>query len=278
MRNPPVQPGVPGVASALGRHPGPAGCRKAALRIQCVTVLALAAAVVSLRRSAGWIAVAGWAAVALTTAALTVEELAEFKRTPSATRMPGAPVAGPGESAGRGVCAGDASARVRAGGLRAADSESRWVFALARGHRAWMPRGERWRWSLEETGVQRNPAIGLAAQRGVRRRIPCSAVAGAARFLDRLRRGRAAALRSHSSSAPLVEAQAPYTDVGTFGLSLHRQEAVVQEIRMPATPVQSFRRFNCGRSGRAGTARVRETPGPKGRRSSCWRLPALERH
>ena len=61
--------------------------------------------------------------------------------------------------------------------------------------------------------------------------------------------------------APLVEALAPYTRADTFGLSLHRQEAVVQELRMPATPVQSLRLLlaNCDPGGRSGTVAVRVT-------------------
>ena len=62
--------------------------------------------------------------------------------------------------------------------------------------------------------------------------------------------------------APLVEALAPYTRAGAFGLSLHRQEAMVQEFRMPATPVQSLRLLpaNCEPGGRSGTVAVRVTP------------------
>ena len=45
-----------------------------------VTLLALAAAIGSRRRSAGWMTGAGWAAVALTTAALTYFELSVSKR------------------------------------------------------------------------------------------------------------------------------------------------------------------------------------------------------
>lgn len=51
-----------------------------ALTLASVTLLLIAAAVASRRRSAGWIAVGGWAALAATTAALAFEELAEFKR------------------------------------------------------------------------------------------------------------------------------------------------------------------------------------------------------
>ena len=63
--------------------------------------------------------------------------------------------------------------------------------------------------------------------------------------------------------APLVEALAPYeTRAGAFGLSLHRQEAVVQEFRMPATPVQNLRLLlsNCELDARWGTVALRVTP------------------
>ncbi len=62
--------------------------------------------------------------------------------------------------------------------------------------------------------------------------------------------------------APLVETLAPHTRAGTFGVTLQRQESVVQEFRMPATPVQSLRLLlsNCDPSGRAAMAAVRVTP------------------
>ena len=62
--------------------------------------------------------------------------------------------------------------------------------------------------------------------------------------------------------APLVEALAPYTRAGAFGLSLHGQEAVVQEFRMPATPLQSVGLLlsNCESGGRSGTIAVRVAP------------------
>ena len=62
--------------------------------------------------------------------------------------------------------------------------------------------------------------------------------------------------------APLVEALAPYPRVDAFELRLQRREAVVQEILMPAAPVQSLRLFlaNCAPGGRAGTVAVHVTP------------------
>ena len=50
-----------------------------AATLASVSLLVVATAVASYRRSAGWMAVGGWVAIALTTAALTFEELAEFK-------------------------------------------------------------------------------------------------------------------------------------------------------------------------------------------------------
>ena len=52
-----------------------------AATLATMTLLALAAVVVNRHRSAGWIAVGGWAALATLAAALTLEELVEFKRS-----------------------------------------------------------------------------------------------------------------------------------------------------------------------------------------------------
>ena len=253
-----------------------------AATLACVTVLALAAAVVSLRRSAGWIAVAGWAAVALTTAALTVEELAEFKRTlfghADRLELPWPVLVSP-------LVVAFVLAMwvvVRKGlGARAACAPltlgiACWVFALVQeAIEQWMPtRGAvAMEQVLEETlEFSGTLLIGLSAAIALREGRPPPYPLFGGRWRGSLFGSIAATAVLGGLAvtflfrAPLVEAQAPYTDVGTFGLSLHRQEAVVQEIRMPATPVQSFRLqlFNCGRSGRAGTIAVRvsnlETP------------------
>ncbi|MYD95237.1 MAG: hypothetical protein F4Y02_16475 [Chloroflexi bacterium] len=61
--------------------------------------------------------------------------------------------------------------------------------------------------------------------------------------------------------APLVEGLAPYTRAGAFAVSLRQQEALVQEFRMPATPVHSvwLPLANCDLSGDSGTVAVRFT-------------------
>ena len=55
---------------------------------------------------------------------------------------------------------------------------------------------------------------------------------------------------------------APYTRAGAFNVVLSRHEAVVQEVRMPATPVHRLRLLlsNCQSSGEAGTIAVRVAP------------------
>ena len=61
--------------------------------------------------------------------------------------------------------------------------------------------------------------------------------------------------------APLIDARAPGTWANTFVISLDDQEAVTQEIRMPAAPVRflDLRLSNCARSGPSATAAVRVT-------------------
>ena len=61
--------------------------------------------------------------------------------------------------------------------------------------------------------------------------------------------------------APLIDARAPGTWANTFVISLDDQEAITQEIRMPAAPVRflDLRLSNCARSGPSATAAVRVT-------------------
>ena len=61
--------------------------------------------------------------------------------------------------------------------------------------------------------------------------------------------------------APLIDARAPGTWANTFVITLDDQEAITQEIRMPAAPVRflDLRLSNCARSGPSATAAVRVT-------------------
>ncbi|MCY3914075.1 MAG: hypothetical protein OXG43_12655 [Chloroflexi bacterium] len=250
--------------------------------LACVTALALAAAAVSFRRSAGWIAVAGWAALTLTAAALTFEELAEFKdRGPISlfdqagrTGLPWPVLVSP-------LVAVFVLAMwffVRKGlSVRAARAPltlgiACWVFVLVQeAIGRWMPTGGAVAlgYVLEETaefsgtlliglsavGVLRNgrpppyPLFGGRWRRSLVGSIAALAILGslALAFLFR---------------APLIEAPAPYTRSGAFEVTLGRQEALVQEFRMPATPVQSLELllFNCEWDGHGGAITVRVAP------------------
>ena len=253
-----------------------------AITLACVALLALAAGLVSRRRSAGWIAVGGWAALALTTAALTFEELAEFKeRGPVSLFEQAGRVGLPWPVLVSPLVVAFVLAMwlfLRKGlGARAARAPltlgiACWVFALVQeAIGRWMPTGGAVTlgYVLEETlEFSGTLLIGLSAAIALREgRPPPHALFG-----GRWRRslvGSIAALAVLGGlavvllfRAPLVEALAPYTRAGAFGLVLHRQEAVVQEFRMPATPVQSVGLLlsNCQPTGRSGTIAVRVTP------------------
>lgn len=250
--------------------------------LACVSALALAAAAVSFRRSAGWIAAGGWAALTLTAAALAFEELAEFKdRGPISlfdqagrTGLPWPVLVSPLVAVfvlamwlfvHKGLGARAARAPLTLG-------IACWVFALVQeAIGRWMPTGGAVTlgYVLEETaefsgtlliglsavGVLRDgrpppyPLFGGCWHRSLAASIAALAILGslALAFLFR---------------APLIEALAPYTRSGAFEVSLSRQEALVQEFRMPATPVQSLGLllFNCEWAGHGGAVTVRVTP------------------
>ena len=294
-RYPPVQPGVPGAAAAVGRRPGPAECRQR--RNDCELGVRRnlgqrdAARArrgrrqpppLSRRRSAGWIAVGGWAALALTTAALTFDELVEFKRW--------GPISLVGHAERLGL-----TWPVLASPLVLAFALTMWIFVrkvlAARPARAPLMLGlacwvfalvhealDPWVFAgralaiayvLEETlEFSGTLLIGLSAAIALRNGRPPPYPL----FGGRWRRSLVGSIAAVAVlgglavlflfRAPLVEALAPYTRAGAFGLSLHRQEAMVQEFRMPATPVQSLRLLpaNCEPGGRSGTVAVRVTP------------------
>lgn len=250
--------------------------------LACVTALALAAAAVSFRRSAGWIAVGGWAALTLTAAALTFEELAEFKdRGPISlfdqagrTGLPWPVLVSPLVAVfvlamwlfvRKGLSARAARAPLTLG-------IACWVFALVQeAIGRWMPTGGAVTlgYVLEETAeFSGTLLIGLSAVGVLRHGRPPPYPLFGGRWRRSLV-GSIAALAILGSlalaflfRAPLIEALAPYTRSGAFEVTLGRQEAVVQGFRMPATPVQSLGLllFNCERAGHGGAATVRVTP------------------
>lgn len=246
-----------------------------------VTLLALAAAFVNQRRSANWFAVGGWAAIAITTAAVTVEELAEFKRW--------GPISVVGHAERLGL-----PWPVLVSPLVAAFVLFVWVFVfkeLAR-HPARTPltlgiacwvfalvhetidpwlfagRARALAYVLEETlEFSGTLLIGLSAATALQLgRLSSFRLLG-----DRWRRSLIASAIGvfvlgglavvFLFRAPLVEGLAPYTRAGAFEVSLRQQEALVQEFRMPATPVHSvrLRLANCAPGGPSGTVAVRIT-------------------
>ena len=259
-----------------------------AATLASVTLLLIAAAVGSRRRSAGWIAVGGWAALAVTTAALAFEELAEFKK--------GGPFSVVDHAWSLGVTWPVLVSPLVIAfllamyifirkGLDGASCSAPlilgigcWVFALF--HEVvdpWLFYG-RARWIgyvLEETleysgtlliGFSAAIALGGGCPRahpvfGGRWRWPLVGSVAAVVMLGGI-------AFVFLFRAPLVEALAPNTRAGAFGVSLQHQEALVQELRMPATPVQSIRLLpmNCGTESGPGTVAVRVTdPGMSNR-------------
>ncbi|MCY3782815.1 MAG: hypothetical protein OXG79_03405 [Chloroflexi bacterium] len=250
--------------------------------LACVTALALAAAAVSYRRSAGWIAVGGWAALTVTSAALTFEELAEFKdRGPISlfdqagrTGLPWPVLVSPLVAVfvlamwlfvRKGMSARAARAPLTLG-------IACWVFALVQeAIGRWMPTGGAVTlgYVLEETAeFSGTLLIGLSAVGVLRHGRPPPYPLFGGRWRRSLV-GSIAALAILGSlalaflfRAPLIEALAPYTRSGAFEVNLSRQEALVQGFRMPATPVQSLGLllFNCEWEGHGGAVTVRVTP------------------
>ena len=252
-----------------------------AATLASVSLLVVATAVASYRRSAGWMAVGGWVAIALTTAALTFEELAEFKTDGPVSvvghaerlGLPWPVLASPLIGAfvlvmwvfvRRGLGTQEARAPLTLG-------ITCWVLALV--HEALDPwvfygRARAIGYVLEETlEYSGTLLIGLSAALALQvgrpltfrllvRRTSRSLIWSIATVS--LLGGLAVALLFRP---PLVEALAPYTRAQAFEVSLQRQEALVQVIRMPATPVHSIRLrlANCDPGGPSGTVAVRLT-------------------
>ncbi len=252
-----------------------------AATLASVTLLVAATAVSTHRRSAGWMAVGGWAVMALTTAALAFEELAEFKKD--------GPISVVGHSERLGL-----PWPVLASPLVVAFVLAMWVFirkgldsresrrpltlgiacwVLALLHEAIDPwvfygRARAVEFVLEETlEFSGTLLIGVTAAIVLRGGLPPPynlfgshgrrSIVGSVGALVLLG-GLAIAFLFRP---PLVEALAPYTRAGAFGVSLQQHEALVQEVRMPATPVHSvrLRLANCGLTGPSGTVAVRFT-------------------
>lgn len=250
-----------------------------AVTLAGVTLLGLAAAVANRHGSHGRLAVGGWVAMALTTAALTIEELAEFKRwgpisvVEHAERL-GLPwpllvspvvvlfVLTMCVFIGKALGAHPARTPLILG-------IACWVFALA--HETIDPwlfagRARAIAYVLEETlEFSGTLLIGLGAA--------MSLATGRALVLPPFHRSWRTSLTASVAIVvtlgafalvflfrpPLVEAQAPYTRAGVFGVSLRHQEALVQELRMPATPVHSIRLLlsNCVLGSPPGTIALR---------------------
>ncbi len=253
-----------------------------AATLAAVTLLALAAALVNYRRSGGWIAVGGWVAIAATTAGLTFEELVEFKRlgpisiVGHAERLdlPWPLLVSPlvvvyvlamSIFVQRGLGA-------RKGRPLLILGIACWVFALV--HEAMDPwvfagRAIAIEYVLEETlEYSGTLLVGLSAVSMLQpERTPTYCVFG--RRWRLVLAGSVAAVITLGGlavlflfRAPLVEALAPYSRAGAFDIALRQQEAVVQELRMPATPLHSLRLrlANCDLRGQAATVGVRLTP------------------
>ena len=246
-----------------------------------VTLLSLVTLLVERRRSAGWIAVGGWGTLAVTTAALTFAELIASKRVGPisvdayADRL-GLPwpvlvsplvvafVLAMWLFARKGLVTGAARAPLILG-------VACWVFALA--HDAldallFAGRASAIAFVLEETlEFSGTLLIGLSAAIALRDGCPRSHPLFGGRWRRTLVGSIAAVIVPGGLAfvflfrAPLVEALAPYTRAGAFGVSLQLKEALVQEVRMPATPVQSIRLLlaNCEPGGGSGTIAVRVT-------------------
>ena len=252
-----------------------------AATLASVTLLALAAAVVSRRRSAGWMTVGGWVALALTTAVLTYVELLANKRGPLSVvsyadrlGLPWTVLVSPLAVTfvlamwllvRRGFVTRTARAPLTLG-------VACWVFALVHDSLdagLFAGRASAVAYVLEET-LEYSGAllIGLSAVIALRRGRPPPYPLFGGRWRRSLVGSLAAVVVLGGLAAvflfraPLVEAPAPYMRAGAFGVTLAHQEAVVQEFRMPATPVQRLGLLlsNCQSSGPAGTIAVRVTP------------------
>ena len=253
-----------------------------AATLASVSLLALAAAVVNRRRSAGWIAVGGWVALAMVAAALTVEELVEFKRDGPVSVVDQAERLGlPWPVLTSPLVVAFALAIwvfVRRGlSVRAARGPltlgiACWVFALVQeaiDPSLFYGRARAIGYVLEETlEFSGTLLIGLSAAMALREGRPPPYSLFGNRWRQTLV-GSVAALAilgglalAFLFRAPLIEALAPYTRSGAFEVTLSRQEALVQEFRMPATPVQSLGLLllNCEPGGHGGAIAVRVTP------------------
>ena len=246
-----------------------------------VALLAFGNVVVSRRRRSGWITVSGWTVLTATTAVVALEEVVEFKRVglvPTVDAL-GYPSLWPllvsplivaflltiGVFVHKGLPSTSSGREVRALlllGLAA------WVFSLM--HETIEPylfagRARALEYVLEETlEFSGTLLIGLSAALSLREAATANYVSG--------RQWRASLFGSMAVVAvfgilvgifafrvPLVDARASTTRVDTFGLRLRNQEAVVQELLMPATPVQSLTLLlaNCDPGGRSGIVGVR---------------------
>lgn len=253
-----------------------------AATLASVALLALAAAVVSRRRSAGWPTVAGWAVLALTTATVTYIELLVSKRGgpiwvftyADRLGLPWPVLASPlvvifvlamWILVRRGLVTRAARAPLALG-------IACWVFALvndALEAGLLAGRASALAHVLEET-LEYSGAllIGLSAVVVLRHGRPPPYPIFGSRWRRALVGSFAALVVLGGLAviflfrAPLVEALAPYTRAGAFDVTLSRHEAVVQEVRMPATPVHRLRLLlsNCQSSGHAGTIAVRAAP------------------
>ena len=250
-----------------------------ATTLAIAAVLALAAAAVSRRRATEWITTGGWIVLAVTLAALAFEEIAEFKRSPGSVvelserlGYPWPVLVSPLVI----VFVLAVSVFVRKMSIRAVGTPliigiACWILALW--HETSDPflfagRARALGYVLEETlEFSGTLLIGLSAAVTLR-----GGAAAVERAFGSRRRG--LLIGSIASVAmlgglaiifvfrvPVVEALAPYTRVGAFALSLHDQEAVVQELRMPGTPIQSLRLSlgNCNSNDRLVAAAVRVT-------------------
>ena len=277
-----LPPRDPTLAALNATNEGTIANTVSAATLAGVALLALAAAVVDHRRSARWMAVGGWTVLAVTTAVLAFEELAEFKS--------GGPISVAEQAQRLGFRWPVLVSPLAAGfvlavwlfvhkGLRTRSARAPlllgiacWVLALV--HEAIVPGLFAWRARplehvLEETlEFSGTLMIGLSAVIALRGGRPPPRPPFGGRWRTALVGSIAAVALLGGVAlvfvfrAPLVEALAPYPRVDAFELRLQRREAVVQEILMPAAPVQSLRLFlaNCAPGGRAGTVAVHATP------------------
>ncbi len=253
-----------------------------------VALLALANAIVSRRRAAGWMAVGGWAALAVTAAYLAWEEISDFHATGLAGLERSVFGAELLHAMGPNlwvlllspliVLFGLAMGVLLRQELRAPAVRVPFVLGLVAwllvvAHEASSPfifegRADVLGVLLEET-LEFGGAllIGLSAAIAVRRGVASQPLAAmpSGRYLGRLVIASIVAVAvlggvvvAFVFRAPVVDARAPvHTD--TFEISLRDGEALVQEFRMPAAPlgVFRFRLANRDPDGRPGSVALR---------------------